>query len=385
MGSDEPHSHPHGHDHGPGHAHTGHDHGRDHARAEPDHSHAAHAHAAAPERAHDHDGGHGHGDHSHSHHASYGKLLVSFWIIAGFMLVEIICGWLFNSLTLMSDGFHMLSDAVALGLAAYAVALGGRRATQAKTFGFKRVEILAAFGNGLALILLSIVIAFQAVDRLIHPVAVEARAMLWVASLGLVVNLVVAWWLHRGGHEKTINEESAFWHVLGDLGASLAAVAAGALILLKGWLWADPAFSLAIAAAITVGGARVMRRSGHILVEGAPEGVAVDAVRKAMLANPQVRNVHDLHVWTMNGRDLYLSAHVEAAAAASDKEVAAALTRSLSRDFRMDHITLQVGQCDDGDCLNNCEDPSRPSGASTDPNAAAGHSGPAPGVGGRKA
>jgi cobalt-zinc-cadmium efflux system protein len=378
MGSDEPHSHPPGHDHGPGHAHSGQDHGH----AGHDHSHPAHAQGSA----HDRGGGHahGHGDHSHSHHASYGKLLTSFWIISGFMLVEIICGWLFHSLTLMSDGFHMLSDAVALGLAAYAVALGSRRATQAKTFGFKRVEILAAFGNGLALILLSIVIAVQAVDRLIHPVAVEARAMLWVASLGLVVNLVVAWWLHRGGHEKTINEESAFWHVLGDLGASLAAVAAAALILLKGWLWADPAFSLAIAVAITVGGARVMRRSGHILVEGAPEGVAVDAVRKAMLANPQVRNVHDLHVWTMNGRDLYLSAHVEAAAAASDKEVAAALTLSLSRDFRMDHITLQVGQCADDDCLNNCEDPSRLSGVSTDPDAASGHSGPAGGAGVRK-
>ncbi|MEO6098193.1 MAG: cation diffusion facilitator family transporter [Fibrobacteria bacterium] len=332
MGPDEPHLHPHGH---------GHDH-RD-----------GHAHGNGARQSHDHV------DHTHAHHASYGKLLVSFWIISGFMLVEIICGWLFHSLTLMSDGFHMLSDAVALGLAAYAVALGSRRATGAKTFGFKRVEVLAAFGNGLALILLSIVIAVQAVDRLIHPVAVEARAMLWVASLGLVVNLVVAWWLHRGVHEKTINEESAFWHVLGDIGASLAAVAAGALILLKGWLWADPAFSLAIAAAITVAGARVMHRSGNILVEGTPEGVAIESVRKAMLANPLVRNVHDLHVWTMNGRDLYLSAHVEAAAGAADKAVTTALTRSLSRDFRMDHITLQVGQCADDDCLNNCEEPSR--------------------------
>lgn len=361
MGSNEPHSHPHPHGHG-------HDHG-------PERSHAQGGH----------DDEHAHGDHIHAHHASYGKLLVTFWIISAFMLVEIICGWLFHSLTLMSDGFHMLSDAVALGLAAYAVALGSRRATVAKTFGFKRVEILAAFGNGLALILLSAVIAVQAVDRLIHPVAVEARAMLWVASLGLVVNLAAAWWLHRGGHEKTINEESAFWHVLGDLGASLAAVAAGALILLKGWLWADPAFSLAIAAAITVGGVRVMRRSGNILVEGAPEGVAVESVRKSMLANPLVGNVHDLHVWTMNGRDLYLSAHVEAASGAADKEVAAALTRSLSRDFRMDHITLQVGQCADGDCLNNCEEPARHSPEPADPEAGPGPSGAGPGARARKA
>jgi cobalt-zinc-cadmium efflux system protein len=295
----------------------------------------------------------------HVHHASYGKLLVGFWIIATFMVVEVVCGWLFRSLTLMSDGFHMLSDAVALGLSAYAVSLGSRKATEEKTFGFKRMEILAAFANGLTLLLLSVFISIQAVGRLIHPVAVEARPMLWVACLGLLVNLATAWWLHRGDHEKTVNEESAFWHVMGDLGGSLAAIAAAVLILLKGWLWADPVLSLVIAAAITAAGVRVMRRSGHILVEGTPEGVTIETVRGSMLANHQVRNVHDLHVWTMNGRDLYLSAHVEIlAGAATEKEVTASLTRALSRDFRMDHITLQVGQCADDDCFNNCEDPS---------------------------
>lgn len=329
-----------------------------------DHSHDGNAPGAgAHDHGHDHghDQGHDHG-HAHVHHASYGKLLLSFWVIAAFMGVEIVCGWLFHSLTLMSDGFHMLSDAVALGLSAFAVALASRRATQEWTFGFKRLEILAAFGNGLTLILLSVFIAVQAVVRLIHPVAVDAESMLWVAVLGLLVNLFVAWWLHRGAHEKTVNEESAFWHVMGDLGASLAAIAAGALILIKGWVWADPVFSLAIAAAITVAGARVMRRSGHILIEGTPEGVAVETVRSAMLDHAQVRNVHDLHVWTMNGRDLYLSAHVDIVAGNdSEKEVTALLARSLSRDFRMDHITLQVGQCGDDDCHNNCEEPAHPS------------------------
>ena len=344
MGSDSGHDHSHEGEHSHGHDHS-HGHGHDHVKT------------AVPQRGHAHPGHLG----PHVHHASYGKLLLSFWIIAGFMGVEIVCGWLFHSLTLMSDGFHMLSDAVALGLSAFAVSLASRRATEEWTFGFKRLEILAAFGNGLTLILLSVFIAVQAVFRLIHPVAVDARSMLWVAVLGLLVNLFVAWWLHRGAHEKTVNEESAFWHVMGDLGASLAAIAAGALILIKGWIWADPVFSLAIAAAITVAGARVMRRSGHILIEGTPEGVAIETVRSAMLGHSQVRNVHDLHVWTMNGRDHYLSAHVEiAVGGASEKEVTALLTRSLSRDFRMDHITLQVGQCGDDDCLNNCEEPAHP-------------------------
>ena len=274
------------------------------------------------------------------------------------MGVEVVCGWLFHSLALLSDGVHMLSDAVSLGLSAFAVSLGARRATGAKTFGYKRFEILAAFGNGLALSLVSVLIALEALARFWHPVPVEARSMLGVAVAGLLVNLVVAWWLHRGGQEKTINEESAFQHVLGDLGASFAAVAAGLLILAKGWLWADPALSLAIAGTMAFAGARVMRRSGHILVEGTPDGIAIEEVRQAMLAQPQVRGVHDLHIWTMNGRDLYLSAHVDVGAGESgEKDVVASLSRALSREFGMDHITLQAGLCADADCLNNCEVP----------------------------
>ena len=323
-----------------------------------------------PHSHHDH---HDHHDHHHHHdegsglhlvHASYGKLLTGFWIITAFMGVEIVCGSLFHSLALLSDGVHMLSDAVALGLSALAVSLGTRRATREKTFGFKRFEVLAAFGNGLTLALLSVLIAAQSLARLAHPQPVAARSMLVVATLGLFVNLVVAWWLHRGGHEKTINEESAFQHVLSDLAASLAAVAAAILILAMGWLWADPVLSLAIAGAMAYAGIRVMRRSGHILVEGTPEGIAIEEVRRAMLEAPEVRGVHDLHVWTMNGRDLYLSAHVDVAGGdAPQKAAVASLTRSLTHDFGMDHITLQVGQCLDADCLNNCEEPARPAGS----------------------
>lgn len=325
----------------------------------------------AHDHGHGHDDGHGHHPHPHHHddvaglphvpHASYGKLLVGFWIITGFMVVEITCGFLFNSLALLSDGFHMLSDSLALGLSAFAVYLGARRPTEERTFGYKRLEILAAFANGLTLILLSVFVVFQAGARLLDPVAVDARPMLWVASLGLVINLFTAWWLHRGEGEKTLNEQGAFWHVLGDLGASLAAVAAAVLILWKGWLWADPALSLVIAGAIAWAGLRVVRKSGHILIEGSPEGVEVAAVRKAMLADVQVTSVHDLHMWTLNGRDLYLSAHVETAAGEkAEKDVMASLTRVLAKDFKVDHITLQVGQCVGEGCHNKCDDGAEP-------------------------
>jgi cobalt-zinc-cadmium efflux system protein len=255
----------------------------------------------------------------------------------------------------MSDGFHMLSDALSLGLAALAVKLGARRATAERTFGFKRLEILAAFGNGLTLVLLAAFLGVEAFRRLLHPVDVDAKALLAVASLGLAVNLFVFWWLHRGSEEKTLNEQGALWHVLGDMAASLAAVCAGAAILLLGWVWVDPALSLAISLLIAYGGMGVMRRSGHILIEGTPSGVKLETVREAMLARSQVRGVHDLHMWTLNGRDLYLSAHVEIEAGAkSEKQVMADLQETLGREFKADHITLQ-SHCVGDACVTNCE------------------------------
>lgn len=329
-------------------------HSDDHREDDPhrDHSHAGHPHA--------HEGAHPHADDipglPHVPHASFGKLLLCFWIVAVFMVVEIVCGWLFGSLTLVSDGFHMLSDALSLGLAALAVRLSARKATTERTYGFKRLEILAAFGNGLTLLLLAIFITFQAIHRLLDPIPVEAKSLFWVASLGLLVNIFVLWWLHRGEDEKTLNEQGALWHVMGDLGASLAAMAAAVAILYKGWVWMDPALSLAIALVIAFGGFRVMKASGHILIEGTPEGVKVESVRKAMLARAQVRGVHDLHIWTLNGRDLYLSAHVDINAGdLTERQVMADLHQSLDHDFQVDHITLQMGHCDEGECRNDCE------------------------------
>lgn len=328
--------------------------------------HREHNHEHGQDADHGHHVGKGHihsglGSHS-APHGSYRKLLVSFWIIAVFMLVEILCGWLFQSLTLLSDGFHMLSDALSLGLSAFAVSLSTRKATEAKTFGFKRFEILAAFGNGLTLVLLSVFIGIEAISRLLKPITVDAESMLWVAVLGLLVNLGVAWWLHRGAEHKTLNEESAFLHVLGDLGASLAAVIAALIIIAKGWLWADPVLGLVIGIVIAVGGLKIMRRSGHILVEGTPEGVEIEAVRQVILADKKVRSVHDLHIWTMNGRDLYLSAHIETrpekatdSGESAENAVIASLTKTLTRQFSVNHITLQVGQCIEANCINDCE------------------------------
>ena len=311
-----------------------------------DHDHSGHSNGP---RARDH-------DHDHAAQHSHTRLMVCFWITAAFMLVEAGTGLWTNSLALLSDAFHMLSDAVALGLAAAAARISLRKPTVEKPFGFKRFEILAAFANAVVLLLLSAALVVKAAARLWHPEQVVAGPMLMVAAIGLVFNLVILFWMHRTGDEKNLNESGVIWHVFGDALGSVAALAAGACLLWRGWLWVDPAASILIAGIIGTGATRLLRQSSHILVEGVPAGLDVEAVRKSMLAAPQVGEVHDLHVWTLNGRDLFLSAHVGTTPGKkSEQEVVAYLRSELEEHFGVHHITLQVGQCAAEDCGNDCD------------------------------
>jgi len=292
--------------------------------------------------------------HSHSHDhpsRSHVRLLICFWITAAFMIVEVLAGLATNSLALLSDSFHMLSDVLALGLGVGAARLSLRRPTAEKTFGFKRFEVVAAFANGLILILLSVALALKGAMRLWHPQPVSAGPMMIVAAIGLAINLGILAWLHDSHEEKNLNEEGIFWHVLGDALGSIAALLAGALMLWRGWLWADPVASLLIAVLLCFGAWRVLRRSTHILVEGVPEGMDVDHVRNTMLTSPQVGEVHDLHLWTLNGRDLFLSAHVGVVPGdLTEQQAVSQLRHELEDHFNIHHITLQSGQCEAGDC-----------------------------------
>jgi cobalt-zinc-cadmium efflux system protein len=304
---------------------------------------------------HDHAGGHGHG---HDHSGSSSRLTFAFTLTVAFLLVELATGLWTNSLALLSDAFHMLSDSLALGLAALAAGVSVRRPTAEKTYGFKRFEVLAAFTNALLLGVFGFVIAYHAVLRLWHPQNVHAEPMLLVAALGLALNLGIFFWIHRsknasGGH--SLNEEGVLWHVAGDALGSIAAIAAGAVMVWTGWMRADALAGLLTASVLLFGAQRVLRQSAHILVEGVPPGVDARTVRSAMESFPQVRAVHDLHLWTLSGRDLYLSAHLEVddgPLAAS--EVAGALRRELEQRFGAQHITLQAGPCGPENCGNDC-------------------------------
>lgn len=290
--------------------------------------------------------GHDHGGASPHESGSSRRLLACFVLTAGFMVVEAVAGLWTNSLALLSDAFHMLSDAGALGLAAFAAHVSLRRPTPEKTYGYKRIEVLAAFANATLLAVFGIGIAVKAVDRLAAPAPVDAKPMLVVAVLGLALNIAIFLWLRLAGDRRNLNEEGALWHVLGDAVGSVAAISAGAVMLGTGWMRADSLAGLFTACVLLFGAQRVLRKSAHILVEGAPEGTDAGAVRSAMEAVPGVRTVHDLHAWTLTGRDLYLSAHVEPETGADAAGLTASLRRELETRFGARHVTLQVGPCD---------------------------------------
>jgi cobalt-zinc-cadmium efflux system protein len=262
-------------------------------------------------------------------------LLFSFIIITGYMFIEAIGGWLTGSLALLSDAGHMLSDAVALGATLMAFKIGERAATHQKTFGYKRFEILVATVNGATLIIIALMIFYEAIKRFNAPPDIATQGMLIIATIGMLVNVLVAWLMHRGSHNgeadghshegddtKAINNtadtkepvnlnmQSAYLHVLSDLMGSVAAIIAALLMMSFGWVWADAVASIIVAVLILFSGYRVVRDSVHILMEGTPAGISLITVEQTLIAHPQVQKVHDLHVWSITSGLNALSCHV---------------------------------------------------------------------------
>ena len=295
-------------------------------------------------------------------------LLFSFIIITAYMFVEAIGGWLTGSLALLSDAGHMLSDAVALGATLMAFKIGEKAATHQKTFGYKRFEILVATVNGATLVIIAIMIFYEAIKRFNSPPEIATQGMLIVATIGMLVNILVAWLMHRGsrggdahGHSHAgsnedsqgknagkapvnLNMQSAYLHVLSDLMGSVAAIVAALLMMSFGWIWADAAASVIVAILILFSGYRVVRDSVHILMEGTPEGISLVEVEDKLLAHPQVRQVHDLHVWSITSGLNALSCHVVVDGEMSIYEssiLIASLEQSLL-ELDIHHATIQV-------------------------------------------
>ena len=249
-------------------------------------------------------------------------LLFSFILITFFMLVEAIGGVLTNSLALLSDAGHMLSDAAALGATLLAFKIGEKEANKQKTYGYKRFEILVAGANGATLIIISLMIVWEAIGRFASPPDIASKGMLIIATIGLTVNLIVAYMLHRSGashsHDpedsesegQNLNMHSAYLHVLGDLLGSVAAIVAALAMMWMGWWWADPVASVVVAILILISGFRVVKASTHILMEGTPEEISLDEVKETIESHEHIITVHDLHVWSITSGLHALSCHV---------------------------------------------------------------------------
>ena len=293
---------------------------------------------------HGHDRGHDH--HGHHHHAPSADadarwLAVALALIAGFMVVEIVGGLLASSLALLSDAGHMLTDAGAIGLALVAARLAARPAGGRFTFGLGRAEILSAQVNGATLLVLAGVIAVAAIQRLFAPPDVDGAFVVVVGLVGAAVNVAAAWALGRA-ERRSLNVEGARQHVLTDLYASLAAVAAGAVVLLTGFDRADGIAALFVAALMLRSGWGLLRDSGRVLLEAAPEGMDPQAIGRAMAGEPGVVEVHDLHIWEVTSGFPALAAHVIVRPGDDCHAVRRHLQRVVTERFGIDHVTLQV-------------------------------------------
>jgi len=285
-----------------------------------------------------HDQNHGH---AHHHADNVRVLFWSFLAIFTFMIVEAVGGFLTNSLALMSDAGHMLSDAAALGLSLLAFKIGERKATKDKTYGFRRFEIIAAFINGITLIVISLYILYEAFHRFFDPPNVSANMMI-IACIGLAVNIGVAWMLMRGDSQENLNIRSALIHVLGDLLGSVGAIIAGVLILLFNWNIADPIASVVVSILILYSGIHITKDAVHILMEGKPANVNVADLKQALSELDGVENVHDLHVWSITSELPMMSCHLVVNETIDRDLLLLTANKLVKNNFQISHCTLQI-------------------------------------------
>ena len=281
--------------------------------------------------------GHKHGRASESRR----KLSVVLVLTAIYMVAEAVGGWWTGSLALMADAGHMLADVAALGLALLAAWFSARPATSNKTFGYHRLEILAALVNGVTLVVISLLILYEAYQRWASPPLVRGNVVMLIATGGLGINLISAWILH-GRHEIDLNIRGAWLHVISDALGSVGAIVAGALMWLYGWYAADPLFSALIGILIVWSSWRLIRESTNVLLEGTPAHINLAAVEDSILRTEGVDNVHDLHVWTITSGREALSAHVIHGYGVSQPKLLKELRAKLHDRFGVDHLTIQM-------------------------------------------
>lgn len=285
--------------------------------------------------------------HDHSHHRSHdhgggGHLKPLIWglvITLAFAMVEAIGGWISGSLALLGDAGHMITDSFSLALGAVAALLAQKPASREMSFGWGRAEVLAAMINAVLMLLIVVGISIAAFNRLRDPQPVQGGMVMVIAAIGLLVNIAVAWVLHRG--EQTLNIRGALLHVIGDLLGSVAALVAGAVIYFTGWTPIDPLLSVLICILILFSSVKLLRDAVDVLMERVPRELSLPVVGEAMAVEEGVRSVHDLHIWRLDSSMISLSAHIVVDDLAAWPQVLERLRKTLIQRFDIHHVTLQ--------------------------------------------
>ena len=297
--------------------------------------------------------GHDH-SHNHTHHLANSadgerRLFWAMCLTGAFMLAEVVGGLFAGSLALLADAGHMLGDFVALILAWAAVRVGKKSPDLRRSFGYHRFQVLAAFVNGISLLVIAGWIMVTAVSRSIDPGEVLAGPMFVVAGLGLIVNVIVFWILTRG-EQQNLNIRGAALHVLGDLLGSIAAICAAGLILFYGWMRADPILSIIVAVLIISAGYRIVKQAGHILLEGTPEEVDPQQVSAQLMSEiPEIVDVHHVHIWSLTDERPVLTLHARIEQSVDHDRIVTDIHRALESLFGVQHATVQIeyGPCTD--------------------------------------
>ena len=288
--------------------------------------------------------------HAHSHgvgaNADSSYIAVALGLIAGFLVFEVVMAFAGHSLALLADAGHMLTDAGALAASLLAIQLSRRPASGMWTFGFKRAEVLSAQANGITLLVVSALVAFEAVTRLVHPVPVTGGIVVAVAAVGVAVNAAATWVIGKASRDS-LNVKGAFAHIVTDLYGFIATLAAGLVIIFTGFDRADSIASLIVVGLMLHAAWRLLRETGRVLLEAAPEGYAPGDIVTAITSEPSVASVHDVHVWLITSGFPALSAHVLVHRPADCHQVRRDLEKLLAGRFGLDHTTLQVDHAPD--------------------------------------
>lgn len=293
--------------------------------------------------------------HAHPTQTSERRLWIALGLTGTFLVVEVVAGFISGSLALLSDAGHMATDVAGLVIALLAIRVGRRPANDKRSFGYRRLEILAAALNAVGLFIVAAYVLWEAIDRLRAPTQIDSLVMLLVAIVGLAIN-AVAMALLRGGRDSSLNVRGAYLEVWADFLGSVAVLVAAGLIWLTGARWLDPAIAILIALWVLPRGWALLRSAMQVLLEGTPEGIDPDAVERTLRAVPGVRNIHDLHIWSITTGVPLLTAHVAIDSLEQWDATLKALCEAIAQAHHIDHLTLQpelASLCEtEGNALN---------------------------------